>query len=1067
MSHAGDGEHSGQGPLPPRVSPTTTAAPRGGAIPGLFPVGAASPVAQVTAGPPPHRHSSIRMAHRPVNQFALDASAGSPPAAAAAASASGSPRHRGHHTSSRPAFQKSTVIQPSELADFRATFEKFDADHSGTIEFHELRNLMFDMGHDLSERDVQRLIAMVSVKPNAKSLQFEELVQLLTIYKEAAQFKMLDDDDGDDGGGRGRNSGTLRRLDSGGNLSAADGTTTRRVGVKWKEDGDAGGGATAAGDGGDQTAATRQSCRAPSKPHQTDGVLQRIVGVLLFHVTERVWHRDAMPIVLWHLALTVAISYGLVTSAYYATMSDTAEIFATLRALAATNSLLLVVFLWDMLLSCKIVWNTSHVTPLEACLFYLKAYGLLDFLGTVPLDLILLPVLESRLLGEAAAKTPSSPPLAANRSLEILLPVATTAGNADALPMAYLCGLIIAQRLLRVPKLFVAAFRPSGRLSASRNHVIVKEYLVPILVAVCQMIVMIQFLACGWLRLRREQDHPSEEYSEALLFVAYSICAVGYGNITFATTAQRLVAAFFCVLATGTSALIIGATVQLMGQFDVQNRNRHQVLQALRVAKMANVGEAVEHEVAGFQQHMVDTSLSDSYHDLIASLPEELKSNIQLFVRLQLITAHPLFVTAHRSTHVALAREIDTYVLSPMDAVFCAGEIVNEMCIVGFGVVELVSEGGQLECYVKKGESLNERVLLAGSEQVKLTARCLTHCELYLLSRRSFLTVCRRFPVFKTDMARLASVVKHSDSWSPRGSAVFGAGRATTGGAASPTPSFSDSMGTVRQEDLLALDSGSGLGNQVASGLLDDSFTEELALLGGATEEDLIAAELSNIEQLIGRLEALKSVRVGDVLRSPGLTPRSSDGHPTSGFRSIAGAFGSSATQSPSSVRGIFHGSANAIAAWPHAKEQLSCAASSTTTTPVASAAAAAAQRPQSVSPSMTTATTAAALGQRSTTPLMKAHTFAPTPPPVHDQANAPILSDAVEHLLLPEEEDLTARTDASAVSRLSETAVWRNTMSSCGYAAAAGGPSPPPSLGSTTVQGPHSANDQLALEDV
>jgi CRP-like cAMP-binding protein/uncharacterized membrane protein YidH (DUF202 family) len=92
--------------------------------------------------------------------------------------------------------QRRRVIEPiskQELTKMEALFQKFDADGDGSIEVTNLLPLLAAMGHPMTQEQASDLLNQVDVNQNG-SLEYIEFLQLVTIFKDVAQFRMYERD---------------------------------------------------------------------------------------------------------------------------------------------------------------------------------------------------------------------------------------------------------------------------------------------------------------------------------------------------------------------------------------------------------------------------------------------------------------------------------------------------------------------------------------------------------------------------------------------------------------------------------------------------------------------------------------------------------------------------------------------------------------------------------------------------------------------------------------------------------------------------------------------------------
>lgn len=84
-------------------------------------------------------------------------------------------------------------VSELELANIQRIFDQFDADGSRTIDVDELSLVMTSLGVQMDQTQLTELVEQVT-NEGEQELTFDEFVSLITLWKEAAQYKLFEGD---------------------------------------------------------------------------------------------------------------------------------------------------------------------------------------------------------------------------------------------------------------------------------------------------------------------------------------------------------------------------------------------------------------------------------------------------------------------------------------------------------------------------------------------------------------------------------------------------------------------------------------------------------------------------------------------------------------------------------------------------------------------------------------------------------------------------------------------------------------------------------------------------------
>jgi CRP-like cAMP-binding protein len=531
-----------------------------------------------------------------------------------------------------------------ELRALRAAFIRFDVDSSNTINKSELKELMKHLGYQLSDEDLSNLLGQIATDGRTE-LSFAETAQLMHMYKEAAQFKLLEMD--------------------------------------------------------------------PEPQRNIDPKLEGLAALLARYFPMRPC--DDPIIGAWESAMVLAASYFFILVLYMHTVDD-----RHLLNVFDWNVLIFVVF-WlcfalDLLVRRRIYAERDAFDGIADAI---------DVIAAVPIEVLIYAGIRGR-----------------------------SGGTNDA-QMFVALRVVMSFKMLKILSTW-RYFAASGLQQVNRRYIILYAYVIPGISSICYFACFAQLLTIIWYYSASQH----QTYVEALYFTSYTITGVGYGTVGARTTLERLVAAAYCLVAVAGVAYVVGSIVNVMEESDVQGDGEHQVLQTSRICRIGGVAEALQVDAINFQSHLVRNKLADAYGGLVANLPTELRDNITLFVKVRLVASDSVFMLAHRATQVALARVLQSAIMRPGEALFLEGDVVHDMVFIGHGVVQLVDTEGQTEEILRSGAHLNEAALLFGAETKLHTARCITHCEVFILNKKAFNGIRLRFPVFDIEMQRITQFLQ-------------------------------------------------------------------------------------------------------------------------------------------------------------------------------------------------------------------------------------------------------------------------------------------------------------------
>ena len=723
----------------------------------------------------------------------------------------------------------SNNLSNSELREMRETFEAFDEDHSGTIDVEELQHIMKHLGHNISERDSAVLLQQVSNDPNRDGLLFDELVNLLMLFKETAQYKLLETDDSagqdnnmsrhDEGmydhhrqsasnnGISGQNNNHLNvhyynNSNSNNNshynhnnMNTSFGGVIRRSNNNLSnlrnEDSGNNNGNFVRGRGGsfvnipnhinnirrNSTSGRRTSStssqtqqnnqennsnnntNSPSKkqhhkrrlrthsqqqhhgssddyftddegnensvqeqekpPSWCASCCYNLISPMLPFLN-RARPTDSFPTTFWHLMMMFWAAYFWFFPLLIDTNSSLSYMHSVVKGTIVPTAIGSAFLVLDIFVQMFLVSDPEELLDWSVNKNYMWKLLWLDIISAIPFEWILLPDYVNPQMSQIP------------------------------------CRVLMHLRLVKLISAAYNYFGPSQVVRSSRVYIFVHAFFVPVVKSSILFVCMVHLLAVIWCAVSKDAT-----YSLSMLFAAYTVSGVGYGMVDFvSTTEQRLLASAYCLLAPINVSIVVGSTITLLSQSNVAISNRHGVVETLRICEMSSYNKAVTADILGYREHLNTISVSASHGDITDCLPDALKRNITLFVKTRLIQKTAIFQMAHRTTQVALAQSLEDVVLRPGQVVCYVNETVSDLYLISHGKIALITDDGEISEFIYGGACINDIGLLRGHVRQQLTARAVCHCEIFVLTRKAFSNVCKKFPVFGKAVLEVRSQLK-------------------------------------------------------------------------------------------------------------------------------------------------------------------------------------------------------------------------------------------------------------------------------------------------------------------
>jgi voltage-gated potassium channel len=261
------------------------------------------------------------------------------------------------------------------------------------------------------------------------------------------------------------------------------------------------------------------------------------------------------------------------------------------------------------------------------------------------------------------------------------------------------------------------------------------------------LVLSTHWIACGWLGLRGISPTADNfsNYFSALYWTTQTLSTVGYGDLTPATTAQRIYAMAVMIFGVGVYGYIIGNVANILANIDPAKAHYLQNMERLTAfMNYRSIPPELQTRIRDYYTYLWEKRLSYDESTLVSALPPSLQTDVSLFLKRDILEKVPLFRGASDEFIREIALQMRPVVFMPGDFVYRAGEQGNDMYFITRGAVEVIANGS-LQATLKEGDFFGE-ISLVLSQPRTASIRAVSFCDLYRLDREMFNRVLSHYP---------------------------------------------------------------------------------------------------------------------------------------------------------------------------------------------------------------------------------------------------------------------------------------------------------------------------------
>ena len=262
----------------------------------------------------------------------------------------------------------------------------------------------------------------------------------------------------------------------------------------------------------------------------------------------------------------------------------------------------------------------------------------------------------------------------------------------------------------------------------------------------CLMVV--NWIACGWIYVYPlpANTDTTTYYIRSFYWALTTLTTVGYGDITPHDNTGRIFTCFIMIIGVGMYGIIIGNISRILARADRhKDLSREKISDLLMFIKHYNIPDRLQTEAINHYNHLFSKRLSDNDEKIIADLPHALQQEMQIYMKIKLISNIPVFIGCPHECLKDISTHLEQIYSSPGDLIIKIGDLGEEMFIIAHGVVDVILESGERVASLQDGQIFGEIALL---KEAKRTAniQSQSYCDLYKLTKKSFNEIIKRYP---------------------------------------------------------------------------------------------------------------------------------------------------------------------------------------------------------------------------------------------------------------------------------------------------------------------------------
>jgi hypothetical protein len=264
-------------------------------------------------------------------------------------------------------------------------------------------------------------------------------------------------------------------------------------------------------------------------------------------------------------------------------------------------------------------------------------------------------------------------------------------------------------------------------------------------------------LACGWISLNESRTYTSEEYVTSLYWCIQTITTVGYGDVSLPDIHHKIYAMIVMLFGVGVYGFIIGNVANILLKRDPARTQFLNNLEQLRsFVNFREIPPGLQKRIRSYYEYLWKQKIGANESDFIEALPAGLRTEVELFLKRDILERIPLFKGIGDSFLREVSLHLRPVVYTPGDYIFKKGDRGNEMYFIIKGVLKVLTDDEERVLNtISDGDFFGELALFRNEIRMA-TVKAETYCDVYILNKEVFEHVLNNYPEISSHIKEIA-----------------------------------------------------------------------------------------------------------------------------------------------------------------------------------------------------------------------------------------------------------------------------------------------------------------------